>query len=385
MRIIYALLFIFFSYTVHAQNKLPVVHANSKSALIFEEDNSVSRWSINPKLKTDIYITGKITKPKLVKFKTDIDSISLVIKPGKQENFIVLLNGKDSCFTRIQSPEKKNYSKLKPAIHDSIFFYINTYNTNLVHVVFNQTDSLILNFDTGATEVSLTTDALEKRVKSKPQLYNKFLEIKLGKRVYNSKVYDTQMVGNEADGLLGWNIFDGMIVELNYDKNLMILHSEMPKKIRNNPQVSKFNIRYMNNKPFIETSIIQGGIVNKDWFLFDLGYQSTVMLDSDLLAEGHFPAEEMKVIKKVILHGTKGNEVPVITASLDRLQLGAFNLQNVPAQVLGQSKPMPGKNVHILGNEILKRFNTFLDFQKNVIYLMPNSGYYLDYKTATKS
>jgi len=385
MKIVYALLIICSGYVVRAQNKLPVVHAHSKSARIYEEDNSVSRWNIDPKIKNDVYTTGKLIKPKLVKFKTDIDSISVVVKPGSHQNFVVLLNGKDSCFTRIQSPENKNFSKLKPAIHDSIPFYVNIYNTNLVHVVVNKTDSLVLNFDTGATEVSLTTDALEKKVKSKPQLYSKFLDIQLGKHVYQSKVYDTQMVGNEADGLLGWDVFDGMIVELNYDKNLFVVHSKMPESIRANPHFSKFKIRYMNNKPFIETAVTQDGIVNKDWFLFDLGYQSTVMLDNDLLASAHFPSAQMKVIKKVILHGTQGNEVPVITASLDRLQLGAFHLENVPAQLLTQNKPMPGKNIHILGNEILKRFNTFLDFQKNIIYLMPNALYNLEYKSATKS
>ena len=80
-----------------------------------------------------------------MKFKTDIDSLSFKIKPGQKKDFIVLFNGKGSCFTRIQSPKTKNLSKLSPETHDSIPFFINKYNTNFLKVVFEGTDSLILN------------------------------------------------------------------------------------------------------------------------------------------------------------------------------------------------------------------------------------------------
>jgi hypothetical protein len=372
------------SFTALAQKKLPVIVANSKSAKIYEEGNSVSTWGINPKIALDAYTTNKLTKAKTVKFKTDLDSITFKIKPGETQDFIVLLNGKDSCLTRIQAPIIKDFSKLKPEVHDSIPFFVNKYNTNLVKIVFNNTDSLDMNFDTGATEMSLTNDVLAKKVKSNPKLYNTVYDIKLGKRIYKSKIYDTQIVGNEADGLMGWDIFDGMVVELNYDKNIMVLHSKMPKQVIGDSNFSKFKIRYINNKPFIESKIVQNGIAHKNWFLFDLGYQRTAMLDQDLLKEAHFPTDSMEVIKKVILHGTHNNEIPVITANLQSLQMGPFVLKNVPAQLLGENKPMRGVDIHILGTDVLKRFNTFIDLQKNVIYLAPNHLYDLEYADQKK-
>ena len=99
------------------------------------------------------------------------------------------------------------------------------------------------------------------------------------------------------------------------------------------------------------------------------------MLDNDLLTENHFPTGKMQIIKKVIMHGTGGNEVPVITANLETLKLGNFLLKSIPAQILKENKPLPGLKMHILGNEILKKFNTVLDFQNNVIYLKPNHTY----------
>ncbi|WP_316800273.1 hypothetical protein [Pedobacter frigidisoli] len=360
---------------VFAQTKIPVIKANSKTARIYEEGNVVKGWGIEPGVKLDTYLTGKITTKKLVKFKTDTDSISFRVKSGGHYDFIVLLNGRDSCFTRIQAPAKKNYYSLKPKVADSIPFLVNNFNTNLVEVVLNDTDTLRMNFDTGATEFSLLDSVINKRLKSKPKLYNTDHKIKLGHHNYFTKIYDTKNVGDQADGLMGWDLFDGYIVELNYDLKLMIIHSRLPKTVDNRTGFSKFEIKYINNKPFIESQIVQGGTVNKNWFLFDLGYQRTVMLYRDLLKAGNFPTDQMPVIKKVMMHGVQNNEIPVVTAKLNKLKIGPFLLNDVPAQILEKNKPMRGINIHILGNDVLKRFNTFLDFQKNVIYLKPNKIY----------
>ena len=115
-----------------SQKAMPVIKAHSSKANFYVSNNSVSGWRINPKLKSDVFSTGKLTKSTTVKFKTDIDSISFKIKPGQKKYFIVLLNDKDSCLTRIQSTETKNFSRLLPEIHDSIPFFLNKYNTNFL-------------------------------------------------------------------------------------------------------------------------------------------------------------------------------------------------------------------------------------------------------------
>ena len=368
-----------------AQRKLPVIRATSNQAKIYEGGYLASNWTIDPKIKTDVHTNGRQTGATTVKFKTDIDSISFKIAPGQQKDFIVVLNGKDSCLTRIQCPTIKDFSKLPVAFHDTIPFFINKFNTNYLSVVFNNADTLLLNFDTGATEVSLTNDALKQKVKSHFALYDTLYNIKVGPRTLQSKIYDIRLAGNEVDGLLGWDMFDGMIVELDYDRNQMVLHSKMPGNIANNRAYSKFKIRYIKNKPFIESEISQGGVKSKGWFLFDLGYQKTVMLDNDLLREARFPADRMEVIKKVMMHGTRGNEIPVVTANLETLKLGNFDLKDVPAQIMEQNKPMRGVNIHILGSEVLKKFNTVLDFQKNAIYLKPNHFYEAAYADRKKT
>ena len=86
--------------SVFAQTPMPVIKATSDVAFTREGKHSkTSPWYISPKLRPDIYTTpGKTTK---VSFYTDSDSISFKIKPGKTYDFIILLNSRDSAFTRV--------------------------------------------------------------------------------------------------------------------------------------------------------------------------------------------------------------------------------------------------------------------------------------------
>lgn len=363
------------SVTTFAQKKLPIVKANAKTAKIYEEDGLTKGWNINLKAKPDIFTTSKLIKAKTVKFKTDIDSITLKIKPGEKKDFIVLLDGKDSCYTQIASPDIKNFGKIKPEIHDSIPLFINSESTIYVKSIFNQIDTLNLNFDSGTTELVFTNEVLKSKVKSKPQLYNTTYNLKLGSSDYKTKLYPAELTGAGTDGRFGWDLFDGKIVELNYDQNLMVVHSVMPKNVAKDKSFTKLNIKYFAELLLVESTIEQSGTKNTDWFLFDTGYHRTAMLDNDLLKTGKFPTDKMEVIKKVMMHGATGNEVPVITSNLQTLKLGKYNLKNLPVQLITGNKPLRGANIHILGNEVLKRFNTFLDFQNNAVYLKPNHFY----------
>ncbi len=372
MKQVLIILLTFYSIICTAQRKLPIIKASSNKAQIYIEGNTTKGWNIDPKIKLDIFTTSKLVTSKTVKFKTDIDSINFKLKPGSKKDFIVLLNGKDSSFTRIQSPEIKNNNKIKPEINDTIALFINKQNTIYVKTILNKIDTLNLNFDTGTTELNITEEVLKNKVKSNPKFYDTYYNIEIGKRNYSSRVFPTVLTGHDTDGRFGWDLFDGMIVELNYDKMLMIVHSKLPKYVIEDHSFTKLNIKYFNNLVLVESQIVQSNVGNKDWFLFDTGYQRTAMLDNDLLKDNNFPTERMEVIKKVIMHGAKGNVIPVITSNLETLKIGTYELKNVPVQVLTENKPLRGVNIHILGNEVLKRFNTILDFQKNVIYLKPN-------------
>lgn len=264
--------------------------------------------------------------------------------------------------------------KMQPFIKsDTMALYINKQNTIFVKGVFNGTDTLDLNFDTGTTELTLTRATIDKKLRTKPQLYSSFYTLRLGSRDYNTKVYDAQLSGHGTDGRFGWDLFRNNVVELDYDKHIMVVHPELPESVVNEKGYSKLAITYIQGLPCIESTIVQNGVSVTDTFLFDSGYQRTAMLDNDLIRVSGFPAGQMKELKRVVMKGAQGNEIPVITSELQSLKIGLYTLKKVPVQQVTTSKPMRGQNIHILGNEVLKRFNIFLDFKNSVIYLKSNS------------
>lgn len=260
----------------------------------------------------------------------------------------------------------------KMELSDTISLTINEHNTMYIKAVFNEKDTLNLNFDTGTTELILTNDVLKNKLKSQVELYNKLYTLQIGKTNYKTKVYDAELAGHGTDGRFGWDFFKGKVVELNYDTNSMIIHSELPKYVTLDRNFSTLKMEFWKDLFFVTSEIKENRIANKDLYLFDTGYDRSLMLDDDLLKEGNFPTNKMKVIKKVMMKGAQGNEIAVNTSNLQTLKIGKYKLKNIPVQITTTQKPLKDKNVHVLGNEILKRFNIFLDFQSNVVYIKPN-------------
>lgn len=368
----------FYSVKTYSQNVLPVIKASSKTAYIFEGDNGKIGWSLSPQTRPDIYEISKSPKAKYLKFRTDIDSLEIKLKPGQHFDFVVLLNGKDSCFTSIRSAAIKDFSKTKPAIHDTIPFVLSMFNNIIVKAILNGKDTLDLKFDSGTTGFLLTNEALKMKVRS-ANIENSVNSFKIGNSIWNDQqIIPVVLSGQGTDGRFGWDLFDGKLVEIDYNKNRFIIHSTLQKVSKD---YEKLPIEYINGLFCINA---QQEVQNKKYknrFLFDNGYQRTIMLDTTLLSEQNFP-KDIKVIKKVVMKNGQGKEVPVITVNNEKLHIGKTTLHDIPAQIMTSINPA-GFKTHILGNEVLKRFNTILDFQKNCVYLKPNNllnVYYTDEK-----
>jgi len=373
--ILFSLLFI--TSLSFAQKNLTIIKAISKTAFIIEGENDKYGWHLSPETKPDVHTITKSISPKWMKFYTDIDSIKIKLKPGERFDFIVLLNNKDSCYTRIESLPVKNYSGQIPATHDTIPFILTEFNNVKVKAILNNTDTLDLKFDSGTTGLLLTNDA----IKNKTHLSNTTNtsnSLKIGNLTWDSlEVFPVELSGQGTDGRFGWDLFDGKLVEIDYDKSYFIVHSKLPPISK---EYSKFGIEYTHTLFCIQGELQMKNKKYRSRFLFDNGYQRTIMLDTSLMNEQNYP-KDLEVIKKVIMKNGQGKEIPVITVNNEKLILGKEELSNIPVQLMTTSNPARF-TAHILGNEVLKRFNTILDFQNNFVYLKLNSLVGLPYKDA---
>lgn len=370
-KLIIILLFIFIK--SFSQKKLPIIYSNSESVKIIENKVIITHWNLDPNIKPDIYITGKINKSQNFKIITDVDSLEVNLKPNENFDFIVLKKGKDSCFTRFQSPKILNFSHLKPSLYEKIPFELTPFNNIKIQTILNRKDTVSLHFDTGASDFYLTKDAIRKYLNPKnPKITMQDISdntFNIGKLIWeHQQIYPNEITAQGNEGLFGWNVFDGKILEINYDDSLMIVHSQLPKISKD---YEKFNIEYMKEQFRINLEVEVGGKKYKDYFLFDTGFQKAVMLDNDLLIKNNISTEKIQTLKATILRNSQNKEIPLRTVKIDKLFFGKYVFNNIPTELNDFSKPT-GYSTHFIGSDIIKRFNLIFDFQNNIVYLKPN-------------
>jgi hypothetical protein len=83
---------------------LPVIKAKAKKVDV--RDGKVFQkgiWNLTPEAKPDVYQVLEPITEKKITFYTDIDSISFDVIPNKTYDFLIVLNDKDTCYTRIST------------------------------------------------------------------------------------------------------------------------------------------------------------------------------------------------------------------------------------------------------------------------------------------
>ncbi len=284
---------------------------------------------------------------------------------------------------------KKTKSNTADTNRIVIPFEITEFNNIKIRTILNGTDSLDLKFDSGTTGLLLTHTAIQEKThllddgseNTPTQNYvrlKSLATLQIGIRTWDSlEIYPVLLSGQETDGRFGWDLFKNSIVRIDYDKMEMIIQDTLPDV----SAYTKSKLTETNTLLCLEGKI---SIKNKDYkgrFLFDTGYQKAVLLDSVLMAEQAFP-KDLRVIKQNQLRNGAGELFVTKVVELPQLTIGGQVLFDVPVQLLNKTNPA-GFKTHILGNELLKRFNTVLDLKQGYIYFQRNSLFNKPYSDAS--
>lgn len=97
-----------------------------------------------------MYSADKTRASKTVSYISDLDTISFEISPLDKFDFLVLLNGKDSCLQRVESGINFQVDESKPLVSDTIPFFLTKFNNIVIQAVLNESDTVDLMFHTAA-------------------------------------------------------------------------------------------------------------------------------------------------------------------------------------------------------------------------------------------
>ena len=384
MKPLFTLIILIISSSLVAQTHLKIIKATSGKVTVKDgAEADKDGWTLSPRVKPDIYTAYRTRETKYVTFYTDIDSIKIKVKPGTSYDFVVLLNGRDSCDTRVASaiPPKINKSATI-AKNDTIPFTLTDYNAINMKAVLDERDTLNVHFDLSSYDFHITREAITLKThllanqpeaqagKTKPN-YNKMAKVsrlQIGTAIWlNPEVLPAALAAHGMDGRLGWTWFEGKVVSLDYDHNRLVISDDMPTDVRG---YKRENLKFIRSLPCVKGIFTAGGKTYEGFFSMDNGSEQSLILDGAWLQQQHFP-DNLKVLKTSVLRDGGGNEYKTKLVQVPPFILGGKKLNGAPALLIGERTP-GGTPVNFLGNDVLKRFNLIIDFKHDIIYWKPN-------------
>ncbi|MFK7970374.1 MAG: hypothetical protein AB8F95_08410 [Bacteroidia bacterium] len=264
---------------------------------------------------------------------------------------------------------------------DTIPFELTDHNNIKIQAVLGDADTLDLMFHTAAGSISLTTSATEKlkgihwdtetevgswggRANTRYSANN---AITIGALHWDSvEIWEDEHSGPGTDGKFGPSLFEGYVIEVDFDKNVLILHDSLPPKADGYVKVP---VNIDRGMLFIEGTSTIDGVNYKNQFLVHSGYGGALLYDDKFAAESRI-GERIEIIDEKELKDSFGNVVKINKGSLPTLTIGNAALTDVPVGFF-QGK-IGRQQMSVIGGDLLKRFNIILDADRTCMYLNPN-------------
>jgi len=284
-------------------------------------------------------------------------------------------------FSQIIFAQKKQ-DRAKSKMQYSIPFHLTADNNLSVQAVLNKIDTVELMFHTAASSVTLIEEATKKAhslkfgrtdsVKSwggggNSSRFSESNSLQIGDLQWeNIPIWENKNSGPKTDGKFGTDLFKDKVIEVDFDKSIITLHSSLPGKIK---RYEKLNLSFNDDMMFLEASCIIGKDIYRNKFLIHSGYSGAVLLDDNFIVENRIE-QKLKIIDEKELKDSFGNIIKTKKTILPAFVIGNHKLAEVPAGFF--SGAIGRQKMSIIGGDILKRFNIIIDAQRQFIYLKSN-------------
>jgi predicted aspartyl protease len=371
-----------------AQAASPILNATSRTVDIRDGDRLLkAAWVIDPAVDLDVYEPRRSNAGKRVTFISDIDSLSFDVEPGNTYDFLIVLYDVDTCRTRI-STKKQSYRRSGPAgaDGDTIPFVMRDGRIHVTASV-NGSKPLWLMFDTGASILCLRPSAAGKGAKvtldgasvnaafggtaTQKLSGDNRLEIAGLTWDHEALLSLEKQAGDSSDGILGYNAFEDKVVEIDYDRNVMVVRDAPPASLDG---YARLPMGFERGLFSIETRFNTGQKVDSGRFIIDTGATAGLQVRQDFAKE-HGLYGTMKKIGSSVSRGVGRSSVRNEIVRLPELAFGPFALRDVPIHLEEPTDEASVSSGSLLGMDVLKRFNTILDYPANVAYLKPNAHF----------
>lgn len=193
--------------------------------------------------------------------------------------------------------------------------------------------------------------------------------------VYNTNLNFAPRLGIPIHGILGFDLFKDLVVEINYSNKYIRITEPKSFSYKNCKKCETFNLEFYNNKPYVNAF---AKINNKNIpvkLLIDSGGSDALWLfeDKDL---GIVSSD--KFFLDFLGHGLSGS-VYGKRSKINEFHLKSFVLKKANVAYpdftsISHAKRFKGRNGSLAGN-ILKRFNIIMDYKQAKLTLKKNGHF----------
>jgi len=181
----------------------------------------------------------------------------------------------------------------------------------------------------------------------------------------------TSVYGEQIDGIIGYSLLSRYILKLDYDSSRIEFWSQGTLKYPRGGYLLK---PLINTLPVHPMKVRDESSVNAR-FLYDMGAGLCMMFTSDFIKDSNFISKKRKFYTKEA-EGL-GGKIDMKMTVIKEVRLGPYKFRNVPVYIFDDtynvtSYPYLGG---LIGNDLLRRFNVILNYDKRDIYLVPNGHF----------
>jgi hypothetical protein len=181
----------------------------------------------------------------------------------------------------------------------------------------------------------------------------------------------TEVYGERIDGIIGYSMLSRYILKVDYDSMRITFCTNGTIRYPRGGYLMKPNI----------TQLVTQSLRVKDArtittrFLYDMGAGLCLLLSRDFVDDSSFLDKRRK---RYVKEGEGlGGKIDMELMVIKELKLGPYRFRNVPVFVFDDVNnitqyPQLGG---LLGNDILRRFNAIINYNKGDIYIIPNKRY----------
>ena len=183
-------------------------------------------------------------------------------------------------------------------------------------------------------------------------------------------------LGTDVHGILGYELFSRFIVEINYEKKMLIVSS--PSRYRIRRSYHRVPISVEDTKPYIVTDVtLSNGETIPAKLMMDSGASHGLLLEPQSDPRITVPA---KAVSSQIGRGI-GGEIMGKVGRVKSLAMGDYLLKGPVANFPDPNSYMDSLKIGstarngTIGGEILSRFNIVFNFSREEIFLKKNSSF----------